>query len=101
MQKLASVSDIPEGSGLVIPQEGEDDIALFKWKGQIFALRNSCPHMGGPLGDGEIESDGCVVCPLHGWTFDIMTGLGVSHPDSRARTVPIVVVGDDIFLKDP
>ncbi len=39
-------------------------------------IENQCPHKGGPLCDG-IVSGTAVVCPLHGWRFDLDSGLAV------------------------
>ncbi|HVM66486.1 MAG TPA: Rieske 2Fe-2S domain-containing protein [Acidimicrobiales bacterium] len=41
--------------------------------GTVRALDNSCMHIGSPIVDGGI-SDGCVVCPWHGWRFLLDTG---------------------------
>ena len=40
-------------------------------------IENRCPHKGGPLCDG-IVSGTAVVCPLHGWRFDLDTRRGDS-----------------------
>ena len=50
------------------------EIAIFRVDGEIFALNNICPHQHSALiYDGFIE-EGCVVCPAHGWMFDLRTG---------------------------
>ena len=40
------------------------------------ALANNCPHQGGPLGDGEIDDRGWLICPWHGYEYDPRDG----HP---------------------
>ena len=37
--------------------------------GELFALRDICPHRGVPLSAGRIMPDGAVECPYHGWRF--------------------------------
>lgn len=50
------------------------DVAVFKVDNEIYALSNICPHQHSPLiYDGFLE-DGCVVCPAHGWMFNLETG---------------------------
>src|SRR5699024_12483460 len=49
----------------------------------VHALGAVCPHLGGPLDEGEL-TDGCLVCPLHGSEFDVTTGAVVRGP----ATVP-------------
>lgn len=96
-EMLASVQDIPEGKGIVVTLSNGFEIALFKVKGQIYALDNSCPHEGGPLGEGTLEE--CVVsCPWHGWEFDVTTGECLNMPFEEARKIGIKIVGDQIFL---
>src|SRR5580693_5613029 len=37
--------------------------------GEIFALRDICPHRGVPLSAGRILAEGSVECAYHGWRF--------------------------------
>lgn len=97
--KLANVEDIPEGTGIIVSAPDGTEIALFKKGSEILALENTCPHQGGPLGEGTIE-DGCVTCPWHGWQFDLTTGLCQNMPGEDVRTIPVEVVQGGIFLKD-
>ncbi len=62
---IANMEDIPPGTCTSI--ETEDlGIALFNIDGHIYALDNTCPLAGGPLGEGSIEGED-VTCPWHGW----------------------------------
>lgn len=36
-----------------------------------------CPHLLGPLSDGEVDATGTITCPWHGYRFDVMTGENV------------------------
>ncbi|HEY7750792.1 MAG TPA: Rieske 2Fe-2S domain-containing protein, partial [Ignavibacteriaceae bacterium] len=52
----------------------DTEVAIFKIDGEVLALYNICPHQQTALiYDGFIE-DGCVICPAHGWMFDLRTG---------------------------
>lgn len=64
----------PERGRLV--HAGGRDVALFLVDGEVRALDNRCEHAGGPLADGVVV-DGCVICPLHGWVYDLATGQPV------------------------
>lgn len=72
-QKLCNLEDLKENRGkrfLV----NDTEIAVFKIDSEIFAIDNICPHQHTALlYDGFIE-DRCVVCPAHGWMFDLKTG---------------------------
>lgn len=84
-KKTIPLSDLPAGTQKSVTVSGQD-VALFHHGGKITALCGTCPHKGGPLAEGDIEvgADGVrrVVCPWHGWQFDIATG---EHPDGIAR----------------
>ena len=70
--RAAFKADIPEGEGKAIAL-GDREIALFNLGGEFFALDNVCPHRGGSLGSGAVDGE-IVICPLHGWEFNIKTG---------------------------
>jgi nitrite reductase (NADH) small subunit len=97
--KLANVSDIPNGKSAVIKGPHGMDIALFNFNGKIYALENACPHMGGPLAEGQLE-DCMVTCPWHGWQFDIRTGICENMPEDNAKTIQIEIINDEVFLKN-
>lgn len=102
MKKIARVSDIPEGRGITVLAEGLE-IAVFKVNGEIFALDNACPHMGGPLGEGEISQEDSayvVTCPWHGWEFDVRTGVCINVSDERAKKIKLVVQDGFVYLPD-
>jgi nitrite reductase [NAD(P)H] small subunit len=71
--------DVYEGKGKQIkfPEDLDMQIALFRMKGIVYALENICPHRhADKIFDGIIK-DMTVMCPLHGWTYEIDTGLNV------------------------
>lgn len=97
--KLANIGDIPEKKGIVISLQNGREIALFNVQGKIYALDNACPHMGGPLGEGELE--GCVVtCPWHGWQFDVKTGACLNMPGDDSTSLPLEIRDHEIYLMD-
>lgn len=61
-------------------QTEQHDIAVFRTgNDRVFALRDRCPHRGGPLSQGIVHGDS-VSCPLHNWKIDLQSG-GVLGPD--------------------
>lgn len=96
---LAKVNEVPEGQSTVIRLPDGDEIALFHAEGQFFALTNSCPHLGGPLAEGEVD-DGRVTCPWHGWQFDLKTGHCMNCPGENAKSYVLLIENGDIFLNN-
>jgi nitrite reductase (NADH) small subunit len=64
--------------------------------GQIAVLDGLCPHKDLPLGGGSIEK-GCLVCPWHGWAFDLKTGAQVKGK-GRVRVYPAVVEDGELLV---
>ncbi len=72
-KKICNVAELKNNSGKRFIVD-DVDVAVFKIDNRIYALSNVCPHQHSPLiYDGFLE-DGCVVCPAHGWMFNLETG---------------------------
>jgi len=56
-------------------------ILLVRQEGEIYALAETCAHLGGPLSEGKLEGP-CIVCPWHASTFDLATGDVVQGPSA-------------------
>lgn len=79
---------IPLGQGRTCHVAGEE-IAVFRPReGRLFAVQARCPHRGGPLADG-LTGAGRVLCPLHGFAFELDTGEPVGHACGALRTYPV------------
>ncbi len=94
--KVARIGDLEPGEGTVVVVNGTR-IALFNRGGMFYAIRNSCPHMGGDLGEGSLDGD-IVTCPWHGWRFDVRTGKSPESEVVGVRTFEVKVVGEDIYV---
>ena len=109
---VATAGEIAPGERKII-QIGGRSIGVFNIDGEYFAIRNSCPHQGGPLCKGLVtgflESSGpgnynytrhseILRCPWHGWEFDIKTGQSWWSPaQRRVRRYEVhVESGEDI-----
>ena len=95
-QKVARLSEIPEGTCKTIQCAGPV-FGIFNVGGKIYALDNTCPHRGAPLGDGTLDG-GEVICPWHAWTFDVKTGECKTAPDLKQKTYPVKIEKDDILV---
>ncbi|MEZ4562996.1 MAG: Rieske (2Fe-2S) protein [Thermomicrobiales bacterium] len=91
---VAPVTAIAPGERLIVEIAGRS-IGVFNVNGAFYALRNRCPHQGGPLCEGPVggfvTSSGpgeyhltrpgeMLRCPWHGWEFDIQTGQSWFDP---------------------
>jgi nitrite reductase (NADH) small subunit len=70
---VAQVSEIPVGKAQFV-DHGTIAVAVFNTgHGRFCAVSALCPHEDGPLAEGWLEGD-TVVCPWHGFDFDVATG---------------------------
>src|SRR5918999_4214089 len=91
---LGPVALIPFGEGRMF-EVGDTTVAVFRVRGgQVYATEPWCPHRGGPLADGIVAA-GKVVCPLHGYIFDLATGAPVHHECRGLRTYAVRLNGED------
>jgi len=95
--EVGNVSDIPKDGARVV-KTPLGDIAVFRnMQDEIFALRDKCPHKGGPLSQGIIYGK-TVACPLHNWSIALETGIAVAPDEGCAASFPVRVEGATVFL---
>jgi nitrite reductase (NADH) small subunit len=93
--RVAGVQDVAVGQGLLVEAEGVT-LALFNaGGGRLHATSPLCPHEDGPLAEGWLEGD-AVVCPWHGFDFDLGTGQCKVDDSLRIAVYPVRVSGDDV-----
>jgi len=95
--EVAKTSDLPTGRATVCAI-GDRRIALYHIPTGFFATENTCPHRGGPLGEGDIIVNE-IVCPWHLWSFEIETGVCVGNPEIRIATYDVRVDGDRVLVR--
>ena len=98
--RCGKAAELPPGASKVVEIRGRA-IAIFNLNGTLHALDNTCPHQGGPLGEGYLEESGVVSCPWHGWTFDLKTGVSPIDPDLKVGCYAVRVVDGVIVVELP
>jgi nitrite reductase (NADH) small subunit len=98
-EKLASLDELPPGSLIEIVR-GNDLYALCNVEGEIRALSGTCPHQGGPLGQGALDG-GVITCPWHAWEFESATGVCVFNDQIRVPTYSVRVDSGEILVDLP
>ena len=103
---VATVDEIKPGERKIV-EVGGQSIGVFNLHGEYFALRNRCPHQGGPLCEGKLwgwlesrvpgeyayaRKGEILTCGWHGWEFDVRTGQSWCDPRRlRARAYDVTV----------
>ena len=74
-------------------------LVWFNVDGTYSAIDNTCTHVGGPLGEGDLVDD-IVSCPWHGAAFNVTTGACTGGPAaSDVKSFPVKVEGDDVLVE--
>jgi 3-phenylpropionate/trans-cinnamate dioxygenase ferredoxin subunit len=120
---VGTVEDIPVGSRKIV-SVARRSIGIFNIDGEFYAVRNQCPHEGGPLCEGvlsglvrsdepgtyEYVKHGKILrCPWHMWEFDVTTGQSWFDPaKTRVRSYEATIEspeqltsGEDGFQPGP
>ena len=91
--RVCTVDDVPENGG-VLADIGGREVGVFNYAGKLLAYDNRCIHQGGPVCTGELvgatrveltdgqevmrvtldDDEMRLVCPWHGWEYDLATG---------------------------
>ena len=100
---VAPADELRPGERRVVRVEGVE-VGIFNLGDRFVAYRNHCPHQGAPVCLGRIggttmasapgeyvygRRGRVLVCPWHGWEFDLETG-GVLF-GGRSRLAPVDV----------
>lgn len=96
-QRVCSINDLEESKGkrFIV---SDTEIAIFLVNKNLYALSNICPHQHSALiYDGFLEGE-FVVCPAHGWKFNLITG-NTPHGGKGLQTYETKLVGNDVFVK--
>jgi len=94
---VGAVGDVPVLGSRVVQAPG-GDIAIFKAAdGTLFALRDRCPHKGGPLSQGIVHGHS-VTCPLHNWVISLESGEAQGADYGCAHKIPLRIEGARILL---
>lgn len=95
--EIGTLDDIPRQGARVV-RRAEGDIAVFRTHDDaVFALRDKCPHKGGPLSQGIVHGNK-VACPLHDWKINLDTGIAVEPDEGCAARFPVRIEAGRVFL---
>ena len=116
---VAALNEFADGDYRVFSIDGVE-VGVFRLGDKILAYENVCPHAGGPVCQGQIfrkveealtpdmRSAGLcfsdtrhLVCPWHGFEFNLETGCHPGDPRVRLTPVKVTVRGGQIYVGLP
>lgn len=105
---VGRVEDLDDGVFRLV-RAGGREIGIVRWRGEVFAVRNVCPHIAGPvcttvrlhlvaepagLSPCPDADKPVIVCAWHKWEFELRSGRAVSDRKLRVKTYPTEVRPD-------
>ena len=110
--------DLAEMGRLVV-ECGDKQVGVFRVQGEIHAWFNRCAHMRGPVCQGRIyrrvlepvaedgtvrmmqqsETEINIVCPWHGYEYDLKTGRHPGNPRIALSRAEHVVREGKIYVR--
>ncbi len=113
---VARLADVPDGDYRVYALDAVE-VGIFRQGDKVIAYENVCPHAGGPVCQGKIfhqveeiitpdkKSAGLrfgkqrnIVCPWHGYEFNLETGCHPGDASVRLTRVPVAVRDGQIYV---
>ena len=117
--EIGRLADFGAEDHRVVDVDGVE-IGIFRLGEKLVAYKNECPHYGGPVCQGKIfhqteeqlgpdqTSRGLrfsatrnIVCPWHGYEFNIETGCHPGDATVKLDSVAVSVRDGRIFLQVP
>lgn len=102
---VASLHELSEGVPKLVVVRGRE-LLLLRWRDEVVALRNICPHQLQPLQAGSVRpyasssvpgevvmdsADPVLVCPVHGWQYRLRDGQCPHDPRMRIRKYEVAI----------
>ena len=99
MTRVCRLEDIPKLGARRVPSDAHGTIAVFRTADdRVFALRDACPHKGGPLSQGIVFGDS-VACPLHNLCIDLKTGQAAAPDEGTVQRFEARVVDGEVEVQ--
>jgi nitrite reductase/ring-hydroxylating ferredoxin subunit len=117
--RVGTVADFAGSARRIVATAGGVEIAVLRHEGEFYAYENLCVHQGGPACEGRIvgrvvevhdaagnyrgqrfdDARPHLVCPWHGFEYDLRTGEYVADRSQRLRRFEVVLRGDDVYVR--
>lgn len=117
---VGSYSDLADGRRVMVEVDGAE-VCVLRYGADVLAYENRCLHQGGPVCEGVVigkvecvlddqkralgerfsDTEIHLVCPWHGWEYDLKSGRSATDPRIGLRKFDVRVEGGDVYLEVP
>ncbi len=95
--KVAQAEELSPGQMKMV-EVGDEQVLLANVDGAIYACADICSHAYASLSEGDLNGAE-VQCPLHGGSFNVITGEPMSVPaEDKIKTYEVRIAGPDVLL---
>ena len=77
---------------------GSKRISLVLHGDRFYAVQDACSHNGESLSKGMVNYRGEIVCPWHGYRFDLKSGRACDSSCTDLETFPIQINETGFFI---
>jgi len=85
-------------NGIAIAEVNGKKICIAKWNQSFFAFAYKCPHAGGLLAEGHIDTLGNIVCPLHRYKYALENGRNTSGEGYYLKHWKVEIKDDGVYV---
>ena len=115
--RVCAEEDLPAGERTIVDVDGVE-VGVLNVEGELFAVRNSCPHRDGPVCKGRVTDalvgtwpgvgerleesmtgEPAIACPWHGWEFDLETGVHLGDDTYAVQTYDVSVDDGVVYVE--
>lgn len=98
-QRIADSEPIPVSENeLMEITAGSKRICMTRWQGKLYAFAHKCPHAGGRLSEGVMDTKGNIICPVHRYKYNVTNGYNSSGEGYYLTTFPVEEREDGIYV---
>ena len=84
--------------GIAVVTIREKKICIGRHQQELFGFAYTCPHAGGLMSEGYIDPLGNVVCPEHGYKFNMKNGRNTSGEGYHLKHWEVEKRQDGIYI---
>ena len=98
--RVCALDELPVLGSRVVERSASNggNIAVFRTQtDRVFALRDQCPHRGGPLSQGIVFGES-VACPLHNWTITLASGTAIAPDEGHTACFAVRVDAGTVYV---
>lgn len=77
---------------------GDRKICIASTSSGLRACSSRCPHAGGNMALGKLDKKGNIVCPVHGYNFNLNSGRDTNFEGYFLKIYPIKEEEQGIFV---